>query len=73
MAPKTVVNELRLPTEAASAIELAQGRQILFYAAAGLLGGTFTCSRCGASGSQPDVIEHGRDCSYGLRATPRRE
>ena len=44
----------------------AQGRQILFYAPNGLLGGTFTCSRCGASGPQPDLIEHGRDCSYAL-------
>ncbi len=44
----------------------AQGRQILFYAPNGLLGGTFTCSRCGASGQQPDLIEHGRDCSYAL-------
>ena len=44
----------------------AQGRQILFYAPKGLLGGTFTCSRCGASGPQPDLIEHARDCSYAL-------
>jgi hypothetical protein len=45
----------------------AKGRQILFYAPDGLLGGMFTCSRCGASGRQPDVIEHASDCSYGVR------
>jgi hypothetical protein len=59
-------------TGADDAISKAQGRQILFYAPQGLLGGTFTCSRCGASGPQPDVIDHARDCSYGTRprATP---
>ena len=45
-------------------IATARGRQILFYAADGLLGGMLTCSRCGASGRQPDVIEHAPDCSY---------
>ena len=40
-------------------------RQVLFYAADGLLGGTFTCSRCGAGGRQPDVIDHSPGCSYG--------
>lgn len=44
----------------------AGGRQILFYAPDGLLGGTFTCSRCGVSAHQPDVIDHVPDCSYGL-------
>jgi hypothetical protein len=48
-------------------ITAAQGRQILFYSPVGLLGGTLTCSRCGASGRQPDVIEHDHECSYGRR------
>jgi hypothetical protein len=56
---------------AASPIARAEGRQILFYAPAGLLGGTFTCSRCGATGRQPDVIEHARECTYGIRGDAR--
>ncbi len=52
------------PKHAANPISAARGRQILFYAADGLLGGMFTCSRCGASGRQPDVIDHADDCSY---------
>ncbi len=51
-------------------ITTAQGRQILFYSPVDLLGGTLTCSRCGASGRQPDVIEHDHDCSYGRRPHP---
>ena len=54
----------RTPAFAANPVVAAQGRQILFYAPNGLLGGTFTCSRCGASGQQPDLIGHDRDCSY---------
>jgi hypothetical protein len=55
------------PANVENPIAKAQGRQILFYAPAGLLGGTFSCSRCGASGRQPDVIDHARDCSYRVR------
>jgi hypothetical protein len=56
------------PTEnVENPIAKAQGRQILFYAPAGLLGGTFSCSRCGASGRQPDGIDHARDCRYRVR------
>ncbi len=55
---------IRTPGLATNPLVAAQGRQILFYAPNGLLGGTFTCSRCGAPGPQPDLIEHGRDCSY---------
>jgi hypothetical protein len=51
-------------------IVAAQGRQILFYAPDGLLGGTLTCSRCGGTGRQPDMIEHDRNCSYVLRPRP---
>ena len=57
---------LRTPGFATYPALAAQGRQILFYAPNGLLGGTFTCSRCGASAQQPDLIEHDRDCSYAL-------
>ncbi len=57
----------REPAVAVDPISRAQGRQILFYAPSGLLGGTFTCSRCGASGPQPDLMQHGRDCGYGER------
>jgi hypothetical protein len=57
----------RPPASVENPIVNAQGRQILFYAPAGLLGGTFTCSRCGATGRQPDLIDHARDCSYGVR------
>lgn len=39
-------------------------RQILLYAPVGLLGGTFTCSLCGATGYQPDVLDHAADCLY---------
>ncbi len=56
----------RKPGFPTNPVVAAQGRQILFYASNGLLGGTFTCSRCGASGPQPDLIGHGRDCSYAL-------
>jgi hypothetical protein len=52
---------------AASPVLAAQGRQILFYAPDGLLGGTLTCSRCGGVGRQPDMIAHERDCTYGWR------
>ena len=52
------------PDPPVNPIATARGRQILFYAADGQLGGVLTCSRCGASGRQPDVIEHARDCSY---------
>lgn len=52
-------------------IATAQGRQILFYAPVGLLGGTFTCSSCGASARQPDVLAHMADCSYGSLRSPR--
>lgn len=54
----------KLPGVPANPIAAARGRQILFYAAEGLLGGTFTCSHCGASERQPDVIDHAHDCSY---------
>ncbi|MEO8525326.1 MAG: hypothetical protein ABI460_11455 [Caldimonas sp.] len=62
--------EIRNPAVAASPVLAAQGRQILFYAPDGLLGGTLTCSRCGGSGRQPDMIEHDRDCSYDRSAPP---
>ncbi len=65
------MTETRTPAAAVDAIAKAQGRQILFYSPAGLLGGTLTCSRCGASGRQPDVIDHAYDCSYALRPEPR--
>jgi hypothetical protein len=45
-----------LPASVDDPIVKAQGRQILFYAPAGLLGGTFTCSRRGATGRRPDLI-----------------
>jgi hypothetical protein len=60
------MSPIRTPAVAANPLVAAQGRQILFYAPKGLLGGTFTCSRCGASEQQPDLIEHARDCSYAL-------
>lgn len=62
--------ETRAPIASAGPLAAAQGRQILFYAPDGLLGGTLTCSRCGGTGRQPDMIEHDRDCSYGLRPRP---
>lgn len=43
----------------------ARGRQVLLYAPLGPLGGTFACSRCGASALQPDLLTHHRDCPYG--------
>jgi hypothetical protein len=61
------MSQSRPPAVVDSPIVKALGRQILFYAPAGLLGGTFTCSRCGATGRQPDLIDHARDCSYGVR------
>ncbi len=61
------MTETRPQSAANNPVAGAKGRQILFYAPDGLLGGMFTCSRCGASGRQPDVIEHARDCSYSVR------
>ncbi|CAN5323244.1 hypothetical protein BH10PSE17_BH10PSE17_00740 [soil metagenome] len=55
--------------EEADLLVAARGRQILFYAADGLLGGVFTCPRCGAAGRQPDVIQHWPECHY-RAATP---
>lgn len=46
------------------------GRQILFYAASGVLGGTLSCSCCGATGRQPDIIEHERECIYRAPSIP---
>ncbi len=52
------------PSATRNPLVSAHGRQIMFYAASGLLGGMFTCSRCDASGRHPDVIDHVRGCSY---------
>ncbi|MEO7056791.1 MAG: hypothetical protein ABI281_04365 [Caldimonas sp.] len=41
-----------------------RGKQILLYAPHGPLGGVFACSRCGAGGLQPDVLDHRADCLY---------
>lgn len=49
-------------------IELARaegrGKQVLLYAPRGPLGGSFACSRCGASELQPDLLDHRADCPY---------
>jgi hypothetical protein len=66
MLEEIPMTSVRTPGPATNPVVGAQGRQILFYAPSGLLGGTFTCSRCGASGQQPDLIGHGRECSYAL-------
>ncbi len=42
----------------------ASGKMVLLYEPSGLLGGTFTCSRCGASAPQPDLLDHLPDCGY---------
>lgn len=41
--------------------------QLLRYEPSGLLGGTFTCTSCGAQGWQPDLLVHGAGCPYGPR------
>lgn len=41
-----------------------RGKQVLLYAPHGPIGGVFACSRCGASGLQPDLLEHRVDCPY---------
>ena len=64
------MSEGREPANPSGPIVAAQGRLILFYAPDGLLGGTITCSRCGGTGRQPDMIEHDRNCSYSLRPRP---
>ncbi len=43
----------------------ARGRQVLLYAPHGPLGGSFLCSRCGASALQPDLLMHADGCLYG--------
>ncbi len=63
MAPRSI-DSLDAAMAEAGLAAAAGARQVLFYAAEGLLGGTFTCSRCRAAGRQPDVIEHAPDCEY---------
>lgn len=38
--------------------------QLLRYTPDGLLGGTFTCTRCGAQAWQPDLLPHAEACPY---------
>lgn len=52
-----------LPTE-------SDGRQLLTYMPDGLLGGTFTCTRCGARAWQPDLLDHTPNCAYRPPAMP---
>lgn len=42
----------------------ARGKQVLLYQPAGVLGGTFTCARCGMNAVQPDLLLHVADCPY---------
>ena len=42
----------------------ARGKQVLLYEPLGPLGGTFTCSRCGAAALQPDLLDLRPDCAY---------
>lgn len=44
------------------------GKQLLFYAAEGPLGGTFSCSFCAMAALQPELIDHAAGCPY--RSTP---
>jgi hypothetical protein len=46
------------------------GSQLLTYAPEGPLGGTFTCTRCGARAWQPDLLDHTPDCAYRAPAVP---
>ena len=56
--------------EAALARAEARGKQVLFYAPQGPLGGLFVCSRCGASALQPDLLGHRADCLYASAPRP---
>lgn len=40
------------------------GRQLLTYTPNGPLGGTFTCTLCGAQAWQPDLLDHTPTCAY---------
>ncbi len=66
------MTETRDPMPPAHSLAAAHGRQVLFYAPDGLLGGTLTCSHCGGSGRQPDMIEHDRECSYAVHTNAAR-
>jgi hypothetical protein len=42
----------------------ARGKLVLFYEPEGVLGGNFTCARCGAVSLQPDLMVHATTCPY---------
>lgn len=46
------------------------GRQLLTYTPDGPVGGTFTCTRCGAQAWQPDLLDHAPNCAYRPAAVP---
>lgn len=45
-----------------------RGKQVLLYQPEGLLGGVFTCARCGAVAVQPDLLMHASHCRYAAGA-----
>jgi hypothetical protein len=49
-----------------NALELAEarGKQVLLYEPQGVLGGTFSCARCGEVAIQPDLLQHAPNCPY---------
>ena len=61
------------PASPARTAEELRGRQLLLYAPAGPIGGSFICSRCGALAFQPDLIGHRPGCLYLAGTAPRVE
>jgi hypothetical protein len=52
------------------ALACTRPSQLLQWEPSGLLGGTFTCTRCAAQAWQPDLLVHGTDCAYRASAQP---
>lgn len=65
MQPPSLAPLLLAPSLQSELVRAEQrGKQLLLYVPQGPLGGSFACSRCGASELQPDLLDHRAGCPY---------